>query len=132
MNNAIKLAIEKGGYMGGWQEWWEFEEHRNRNEWVLRHNADWDDFITFKEIALDPLFWQSLGKALGWADEVTSAGNRKEHAFPQYYRDETDKINKAWEKCIKQPEWLFHAREYFNLILTGGDTEKFWKGLLND
>jgi hypothetical protein len=28
------------------------------------------------------------------------------------------------------PEWRTHALEYFDLVLTGGDAEKFWKELL--
>lgn len=52
-------------------------------------------------IALDPTFWQALGKALGWH------GN-------EYLRG----------------EWYWQARQHHDLILTGGDTEKFWNELL--
>jgi hypothetical protein len=60
----------------------------------------------WQEIALDPSFWQALGKALGW--NVTGrqlAMNSK-------------------------PNWQIWATRFYDLILTGGDTEKFWADLL--
>lgn len=59
-------------------------------------------------IALDPTFWQALGKALGWLD-VTAT---KKHVCPD---------------CC---EWMKHAQEFYDLILTGHDTEKFWNDLI--
>lgn len=50
MNQAIKLAIEKGGYVAdiGWQE------------------TTYQGFNERNRIVLDPEFWKALGKALGW------------------------------------------------------------------
>lgn len=81
MNEALKLAIEKGGYKELYQTIGRIEE----------------------QIALDPLFWQALGKALGWD---------------------------GWSVQFYGDEWLFHAHQYFDLVLTGGDTEAFWKELI--
>lgn len=46
---------------------------------------------------LDPTFWQSLGKALGWE---------------------------------ARDDWQQNAHRFYDLILTGGDTKKFWDELL--
>jgi len=65
--SAIELAILKGGFKGGrWEEFWHWNEHRNRGQMVLQHNDDWDDFWTIDEMLNDPAFWEALGKALGW------------------------------------------------------------------
>jgi hypothetical protein len=52
--------------------------------------------ITEHEIALDPTFWQALGKALGWIKEY----------------------------------WWPRAMKFYDLILTGGDTDAYWNELL--
>jgi hypothetical protein len=81
MNDAIKLAIEKGGY-------------ENKPIW-----------ITESDIILDPLFWQALSKALGWKEFA----GRGEGSYPI---------------------WKWQAHRYFDLVLTGGNKEKFWEELL--
>ena len=59
------------------------------------------------QIALDPSFWQSLGKTLGW-----------------------EKCAEGCEGDCKVGVWKKKARRFYDLILTGGDTEKFWDELL--
>lgn len=86
MNEAIKLAIEKGGYIP-------FSDEL----------ACWEDHT-----ALDPLFWQALGKALGW-DE-----------------------GKFYGYTIRFiPKYVHFALQYHEINLTGGDINKFWKELIN-
>lgn len=68
------------------------------------------------QIILDPLFWQSLGKALGWNGLNVDLMD----------------IMKEQGKIIEPNEWRVYANEFFDLILAGGDTEKFWKDLLAD
>ena len=55
---------------------------------------------------LDPLFWQALGKGLRWGVGKCALG-----------RNEYIEI------------WEGHAMDCLHLILTGGDTEKFWDNL---
>jgi hypothetical protein len=98
MTEAIKLAIEKGGYIPG--------------QYVYKDLADDDlhtlSFVPDEVHVLNPLFWQALGKALGWSEETNpAAGNPK-----LWYGD-----------------WKQKAHQYLDLLLTGGDTEKFWKEL---
>lgn len=116
MNEAIKLAIEKGGY--------------EAVEFPIGHN----DKYYKEKIALDPLFWQALGKALG---------ENREH---EWFRCENENCKADSEyvsmifcsycgtklsKFIKHSEWWkTTAMQYFDLVLTGGDTEKFFKELL--
>lgn len=108
MNEAIKLAIEKGGYDTSIA--YRFE----------KTVGDADRFAT-----QDPLFWQALGKALGWHSVCDENGH--------------DSGKPIGTLCLERDicggmmiqEWLYHAHQYIDLVLTGGDTEKFWKELLN-
>ena len=65
--------------------------------------------LGYAQIALDPLFWQALGKALRWAKQVQSVI--------------------SWHKN-EVPTWQNRAHRFYDLILTGGDTEKFWEEIL--
>lgn len=103
MNEAIKLAIEKGGYPAQWDELY--------GQAVFSDN-DGGYFANNYKMVLDPLFWQALGKALGWGEI--------DFSIPHYYNRQDPKPS-----CI-----LCQAHIYFDLVLTGGDTKQFWKDLL--
>ncbi len=117
MNEAIQLAIEKGGYITPLKK--------------LGLEATTLEPI-YPQIIIDPLFWQALGKALGWKIYTCS----RHAVYP------TDDKNQKWCLCTdpdtewaKSPDWKlswqYYAHQYFELALTGGDKEKFWKDLLN-
>lgn len=63
-------------------------------------------------IALDPLFWQALGKALGW-----------EQWLPTGFHDK-------YEDDIEELGWKVQAMRFYDLILTGQPTEEFFATLL--
>jgi hypothetical protein len=67
MNKAISLAIEKGGY---------------NNRFHIQCVLLYDHYF------LDPLFWQALGKALGW-HEPNDVEYYKYYADGQYEQDYT-------------------------------------------
>lgn len=100
---VIKMAIK-----GGW-----LSPLKNEGKWSIiktwrgtfMRPYQYDDLeISLADLALDPLFWQSLGKALEW-DDVEDESTRTSY-------------------------WHFNALKFFSLILTNGDTEKFWKDLI--
>ena len=97
MNEAIKLARNEG-----WN-------HPDPCE------LDGIKFYHIAETFLDPLFWQALGRALGWGTLIG-----------------TGKFIEARYQRMEDAEetWKYYAHQYFDLVLTGGDTEKFWKELL--
>jgi hypothetical protein len=115
-----KQAIEKA-ISGGWKpplfrdaenlQWRISEEVAGVEFWV-----DEDEVYTvmFAEIALDPSFWQALGKALGWPEKYEWA--------------QTDDFGDCIE--LSEISWIYQADRFYHLILTGGDTEKFWAELL--
>lgn len=86
MNKAIKLAIEKGGY------------------YLVGASADGNHWSAYdNDIVLNPLFWQALGRALGW--------------------------EKRWSDTSISV-WRYEAQEWFHIKMSGGDEEKFWQELL--
>lgn len=110
-NEAIKLAIEKGGYANG-----NFKIPLQKVEQDLMLNrvnitdavGHWD-WINKNDLAMSPVFWQALGKACGWPDEHSNVSAND------------------WREQGQQGR----AHQYFDLILTGGNQEKFWEELLN-
>ena len=81
---AIEKAIE-----GGWKP----------DKITMYGAQEWRDLF-----ALDPTFWQSLGKALGWRDFVDD-----ENVMSAYFGE----------------TWRYNAMRFYDLILTGGDLEAF-------
>jgi hypothetical protein len=96
-------AIEKA-IQGGWLEDSQIDAVDDGKCYFQTMNggelSEWQ--ITWEEIALDPSFWQSLGKALGWP--LRNDGTTE------------------WWGCV--------AADFCRVILTGGDTDKFWKEIL--
>lgn len=62
--------------------------------------------------ALMPSFWQALGKALGWMTPQPDSGEP------------------PFNLKVGYNEWHVRASQFYDIILTGGDTDKFWKDLL--
>lgn len=105
MIQAIEKAIE-----GGWKAFGiitnasEMNEESFKNFWgYLDRERRW------QEIALDPTFWQALGKSCGWGKCAQG-----------YHIHICEALNR----------WQREAHRFYDLILTGGDTEKFWEEIL--
>lgn len=147
MNEAIKLAIEKGGYKYGHGIDGDYET----DGWSYQEIID--DGIQDK-LVLDPLFWQALGKALGWYTYCCGDCGSSESRYAElgesgdgwsvclcgldcdgedlYDKNGNEEmINKDLYAWGNMETWLYHAMRYYKLLLTGGDTEKFWQELLN-
>lgn len=97
---VIELAIS-----GGWDSF--FSQGFTFNS---RGLFDVDtDFTSYEEIALDPLFFQALGKSLGW-DDTTG-----------FYADfQSKKYNQVG----------VYAHTFYDLILTNQPTDTFWEEIL--
>lgn len=103
---AIEKAIE-GGYLGGAS----FAKYRESSQRIIYEEEDYalpKLTKTIPEIALDPDFWSSLGKSLGWTvcDVQGCIQGKCDHG------------------------WMYYAKSFYDLILTGGDTKSFWQELL--
>lgn len=88
--------------------------------WKYSASAGWHSALGHEEvqcmylIALDPSFWQALGKALEWGIHAA------------YVTDPDDGA-----MGIEQvKEWKLNAFRFYDLILTEQSTEAFWRELL--
>ncbi|MDQ3816292.1 MAG: hypothetical protein M3362_01210 [Acidobacteriota bacterium] len=135
MNDAIKLAIGKGGYKHSEYELSVGASLRSpyRHDGIspstaLHHayrvGADhmlrilYADFVT-----QDPKFWQALGKALGWS-------GFKFYFEGKWQYTENPAIKIQGRTPFVYETWLAKALDYHELVLTGGDTESWWNEVL--
>lgn len=94
---------------GGWLQGTNHFDPEDDSICTAYPDSDTPDRLIGKyEIALDPTFWQALGRALGWGDTELENG--------------IEPFAVLW--------YLFHAHRFFDLILTGRDTTQFWSDLL--
>jgi len=111
MNEAIRIAIENG--------------------WNAKPNSA---VVTSGAFALESSFWQALGKALGWKD-ITQHPTHTTLNNDSNDTGDMEECDDPYVCCLAGKTtfyWLYYARQYFDLVLTVGDTEKFWKELLNN
>lgn len=100
-----KAAFEKA-IKGGWHEGYEIAYVLDDGAVLLKSTKSVRSIaLVNAEIVLDPTFWQALGKALVWEKL-------------EYHSDGS------------YDGWHYYATRFINLILTGGDTEKYWNDLL--
>lgn len=90
----IEKAIEEGWQPSYVRQYWNYSTPQTGTQ-------QWELF----GIALDPIFWQCLGKSLGWFKEWTTRVGR---------------LNIS----------IRYAHRFYDLILQGKPTEEFWKQLL--
>jgi hypothetical protein len=128
MNDAIRLAIEKGGYRWKYYDGHsEFTVGKGNSEWIMliwKHNNS-SFSLEHNDVVVDPEFWKALGKALGWGDKCKDCYIGEPHEWCQH-GSHLDMYGKYW----KNAPWADAASRYFDIKLTGGDEDAFWKGLL--
>lgn len=106
----IKLAVA-----GGWKGWWDnslgpvkiIDNHSNAVGWEI--------------VALDCTFWQALGKSCGWYCL---------HCGGSGIAPNRDKCFGCGGKGTTSDRWRKNALIFYDLVLTKGDTSKFWTELL--
>ena len=108
-DRAIEKAIE-----GGWKphgrtiDNWQYQAKNGCLLASLEEEAGVVEFW-WQQIALDTSFWQALEKNVGWG----ASG-----------------ISGARANGVEMLAWQALAHRFYDLILTGGDMEKFWADLL--
>ncbi len=95
--DAIRQAIE-GGYLSDKIVEWEIKY--TSGLWIYEKGERSGNFQSVNDVLLDPLFWQSLDKARGWAT----------------FKGGID-------------EWMLWARVWFQTRISGGSESDFWSSL---
>ena len=118
----IKQAIQKA-IEGGWKyKGWDIQDISVGESVVkLYLKNDPDDSkprVNFNELYIDPLFWQSLGKALGWEDIV----NEKLFWNPMSSSD--------YEYWQGRSVWEYRWHSFIHHLAENKDPEEFFKELL--
>ena len=97
MEKAIKIAIENG--------WKALDEHELEYLREMRGQfpTRWVDNLYWNMYLLDPLFWQALGKELGWSYDE----------------------NNTWDNRT----WASHWHRFIDHLAGGKDIESFFKSI---
>ncbi len=104
IQEAITKAIE-GGYITDYP-------NMDCNVWEEHH------------IFLDPLFWQSLGKAMEWEKGCSGCGRmRKEPGFPECVK--TGRVSHDNE----EDGWKIKWHRFIDHLADGKDAESFFENL---
>lgn len=128
MNNikkAIQLAIEKGEYLGKGAKFNDFDIQWDTR--VLYYTPT--GYATHKDICaifIDPLFWQSLGKALGWGKPEIEYGYIAPNGHTSW-KGEKEFNQPVWFTRRWQNEW--HC--FIDHLTDGKDPDKFFEQLLS-
>lgn len=122
MKKALKLAIE-GGF--------------KLREIHLEETA-WGAEMVYPIIREDPLFWQALGKSLGWGKEVGEnccelCGEpmpKGEEMFRYHGYSYGDSVASCPEEWIKRKQWKGEWHKLIDHIAEGKDIESFFNNLI--
>lgn len=107
MEKAIKLAIE-GGY----------------ESFLAKAIVKGDLAGAYIDsILLDPLFWQSLGKSLGWGEKACI-----DHGFSGYFDEYHNDCGSCMGKVYKG--WVYIWHKFILHLAYGKDADSFFKDLL--
>lgn len=121
---TIQQAIEKA-IEGGWDKWQYFGTDLSAR---MPDNATDQEIETWllsdKHMFLDPTFWQSLGKAMGWY----FSGLAPRHCR-HYYGEELVDENCGNCKATKTPDWITQWHHFIDHLVEGGTPESFFKSL---
>lgn len=131
MENAIQKAIEGGyGDFLSLKNINQFYVVFNRKETTTIEKNDVEEIVpitqsfAIEHILLDPLFWEALGKSLGWSNIKYTIPKFQRSAIPEDnrigYKHETRDIS----------EWQFHWHRFIDHLAEGKDAESFFNELL--
>lgn len=120
--NIIELAI-KGGFLNADKVVLKFAGY-----WFSYTDSEHVERLVMSEIVLRPDFWQALGKELGW-NEAECLGMEADLTCPCKPRVEA--VNGHMITIHNGSlQWKTEAHNFFDLLLTSGDTKRFWEDLL--
>ena len=106
---TIQQAIEKA-IEGGWKKEL-YDVQVDSKEGVFFQEGLYH--FKFPEVFLDPLFWQSLGKSMGW-EEVLEVKNYQSISY-EYWKG--------------RPEWIFRWHLFIDHLAEEKDADSFFESL---
>lgn len=109
--------------------------------WVCKN--EWGSSIVDtprERILIDPLFWKSLGKAMGWGDEmvcIDETGHPKEWGYYFHCPVCGEIVHGERQECPSECEtdyppiesWKYHWHRFIDHLAEGKDAESFFSNL---
>lgn len=125
MKEAIQKAI-KGGW---WPKFLNASRMTEKGEFRKKTSKEATEDImqmsyVLPSIWLDPLFWQALGKALGWRRKLIREGYSEEKSGRSWF------VNDDVYADEKIPEWHYQMHRFIDHLAEGKDAESFFNELL--
>lgn len=124
ISEVIQKAIE-GGWYGG-KNMPHTEKQKKHILIITDGLSNIDAFIMWQEAFLDPSFWQSLGKAMGWEDIISHK------PIKSYTALNADMIKRTPGETIlaeKITGWLYHWHRFVDSLADGKTAEQFFAEL---
>lgn len=103
MEEVLKLAIE-GGYK--------------------QFNAPRKNYIEIDRALLDPLFWQALGKSLGWKKKCSI---KYEEGGVYLEKEAREYISKT----VNMDMWQYQMHRFIDHLASGKDADSFFSALIS-
>ena len=92
-----------------------------------KHPAHFGTTGKVEQLLLDPSFWQSLGKAMGWADRLCIQCADENDGEPMYC--EVCDGGDSPQHHSPQSEWLYRWHSFIDHLADGGSIEEWFKTL---
>jgi hypothetical protein len=118
LHEAIKIAIENGWttFKGNKIDSVRFIDSGDKRLAEIieeeRGHPSSSTILSYDEFFLDPLFWQSLGKGLGWDETV-----------------EVERPDFPLTPALKATQWKVHWHHFIDAIAEGRKPEEFFREL---
>ena len=117
METAIKKAIE-----GGWND--RLYRVDTGNDKVWTHHSS---------LLLDPLFWQALGKSMGWKTYTwTSWKGWDDHSIEYPTDDQSYNPPSENAYCQRHITPILHWHRFIDHLASGQSADSFFEELLSD
>lgn len=122
MNEAIKLAIEKGGYEPKMEVKPIFYFLPIGESGAVDPNEIYatEDAIHTNSFLLDPLFWQALGRACGWEKKVCDCLGSGITCYSC----------EKWGTQVVGMDWKEYWHRFIDWIAEGKNTDDFFTNLI--
>ena len=124
---AIEKAI-KAGYLGGKS----FAHYKTKSSLIVYEEEDYVTpklIKTVSEALLDPQFWKSLGKALGWQTWLWVSWKDSYHDLISTETTNDDNYEPNWPNGSRHYTWLHQWHRFIEHLAKGGTPESFFKSL---
>lgn len=141
IETAIKEAV-RGGWKYQGQEHTNATVRKNDVKVYMKNADDYKIYIPFRDFFLDSYFWQCLGKARGWGEEmvlIDEIDHPKEWCYYNHCAICGEVVSGELQECGNEcstdnapiKSWNYEWHRFIDHLASGRDAESFFKKLLH-